>query len=225
MKDLHRNAILSTVGMLLVVLAAVFLPAWTLDYWQGWLCVAVFFIGASSISVWMARNDPALLARRMKAGPGAEKRLEENVAQAIALVVFLANFVVSAFDHRFGWSYVPVSGVIAGNLMILAGLAISFAVARVNTYASAILEVTEGQKVISTGPYAHVRHPLYSGALVLLFGIPPALGSWWGELANLLLTGTIVWRLQNEERLLLRELPGYAEYREKVKQRLVPYVW
>lgn len=225
MKDLHRKAIIGSVRTLVLLLAAVFLPVWTLHYWQGWLCLAVFFIPASLMSVWMARNDPALLSRRMKAGLTAEKKLKEKVAQSIAMVVFLADFVIPAFDHRFGWSSVPVAGVLAGDLMMLAGMAISFAVARVNTYASAIIEVAEEQTVISTGPYARVRHPLYAGALIILLGIPPALGSWWGMLVNVPLIATIIWRLLDEEKFLAKELPGYAEYREKVRHRLIPYVW
>jgi protein-S-isoprenylcysteine O-methyltransferase Ste14 len=225
MKELHRKAIIGTVQTLAILLAAIFLSAWTLNYWQGWLCLAVFFIPASAISVWMARNDPELLARRLKAGPAAEKKPAQKVVQSIAMVVFLADFAVPAFDHRFGWSHVPVAGVIAGNLMMLAGLAICFSVARVNTFASAIIEVSEKQKVISTGPYARVRHPLYSGALVMLFGIPLALGSWLGELVNIPMTIAIIWRLLDEEKLLVRELPGYAEYRGTVRHRLVPYVW
>lgn len=225
MKDLHRKAIIGTVHLLIVLLAAVFLPAWTLHYWQAWLCLALFFIPASVISVWMARNDPELLARRMKAGPAAEKKFGQKVVQSIAFVVFLADFAVPAFDHRFGWSHVPTAGVIAGNLLMLTGLTISFAVARVNTYASAIIEVAEEQKVISTGPYARVRHPLYSGALIMLFGIPLALGSWWGMLVNVPLTAAVVWRLLDEEQFLLRELPGYTEYRERVRCRLVPHIW
>jgi protein-S-isoprenylcysteine O-methyltransferase Ste14 len=225
MKELHHKAIIGTMQTLIILLAAVFLPVWTLKYWQGWLCLGMFFIPATVISVWLARNDPALLARRVKAGPNAEKEFGQKVVQSIAAIAFLADFLVPAFDHRFGWSHVPITGVLAGDLMMLAGLAITFAVAKVNTYASSIIEVAEEQKVISTGPYARVRHPLYSGALILLFGIPLALGSWWGELVNLPLTASIVWRLLDEERLLVRELPGYAEYREKVKYRLVPHVW
>ncbi len=225
MKDLNRNAIISTVYMLVILLAAAFLPAWTLHYWQAWLCLATFFIPATAISVWMARNDPALLARRMKAVPTAEMNLGQKVVRSMALIVFPADFVVPAFDHRLGWSHVPIAGVIAGNLMMLAGLAVSFAVARVNTYASAIVEVAEGQKVISEGPYARIRHPLYSGALTVLFGIPLALGSWWGMLVNVPVTAAVVWRLLDEERLLVGELPGYAQYREKVKQRLIPHIW
>ena len=195
MKDLYRKAIISTALTLVVLLSAVFLPVWKFHYWQAWLCLAVFFIPASLISVWMARNDPELLARRMKAGPAAEKKAAMRAAQSMALAAFVADFSVSAFDHRFGWSHVPIAGVIAGDFVILMGLAISFAVARVNTYASAIVEVAEGQKVISTGPYAHIRHPLYLGGLVILFGIPLALGSWWGLLVNLPLVAVIVWRL------------------------------
>lgn len=225
MKELHRKAILGTLRLLIVLLLAVFLPAWSFRYWQGWLCLAAFFAPASVISVWVARNDPELLERRLKAGPKSEKEKGQKVVQAIAAVVFFADFAVSVFDHRFGWSHVPAGISVVGSVIMIIGFWIVFAVFQVNTFTSGVIEVAEDQRVVSSGPYARVRHPMYSGALIMLFGIPLALGSWWGELINLPLTGAIVWRLLDEERLLTRELPGYAEYCEKVKQRLIPFVW
>jgi protein-S-isoprenylcysteine O-methyltransferase Ste14 len=225
MKELHRRALIGTLQTFAVVFSAIFIPPWTLRWWQGWACLAAFFVPASMISVWMAKHDPALLERRLKAGPKAEKEKVQKIVQGIAAVVFLADFVVPAFDHRFGWSRVPAYGAMLGLLMMVAGLVIAFRVAKANSYASAIIEVLDQQKVISTGPYAVVRHPLYSGALIILFGIPLALGSWWGMLVNVPMVAAIVWRLLDEERFLAEKLAGYVEYRESVRHRLVPHVW
>ena len=225
MKDLHRKALINIVLTFLVLAAAIFVPAGTLRYWQGWVCLAAFFVPASAITVWVAKHDPALLERRLKAGPKAEKERGQKVVQLIASVVFLADFVVPALDHRFGWSFVPAWLAAIGALMMLVGFAITFAVFKANSFTSGIIEVAEDQKVISTGPYAVVRHPMYSGALIMLFGIPLALGSWWGMLVNLPLLAAIIWRLLDEERFLVENLTGYAEYRESVRYRLAPFVW
>jgi len=225
MKDLHRKALVGILRTFVMLLAAVFLPVWTLRYWLGWACLAAFFVPACAISVWVAKNDPALLERRLKAGAKAEKEKGQKVVQAVAAVVFLADFVIPAFDHRFGWSVVPAWAAIAGDLMMVVGFAIVFAVFKANTYTSGIIEVAEDQKVISTGPYALVRHPMYVGGLIMLFGIPLALGSWWGMLVNIPMTAAVLWRLLDEERFLLEKLSGYAVYREAVKYRLVPFLW
>ncbi len=225
MKELHRRALFGILRTFILLLAVIFLPSWTLRYWQGWACLAAFFIPACAITVYVAKNDPALLERRLKAGAKAEKEKGQKIVQAIAAIVFLADFVVPALDHRFGWSHVPAAAAIAGDLMMVLGFWIVFVVFRENSYASGIIEVAEDQKVISTGPYALVRHPMYSGGLILLYGIPLALGSWWGMLVNIPLTAAIVWRLQDEERFLLARLSGYAQYRQKVKYRILPLIW
>lgn len=225
MNSLNRRAILGIVRTLVILVPAVFAPVWTFHYWQGWACLAAFFIPASIISVWVARNDPALLERRLKAGAKAEKERGQKIVQSMTAVVFLADFVLPAFDHRFGWSRVPAPAAIAGDMMMLAGFAIVFVVFRENSFTSGIIEVAENQRVISTGPYALVRHPMYVGGLIMLFGIPLALGSWWGVLVNLPMTGAIVWRLLDEERFLAKKLHGYQEYCEKVRWRLIPFLW
>ena len=206
-------------------MAAIFIPVWTLRYWQGWVCLAVFFVPACAITVWVARNDPALLERRLRAGPKAEKEIGQKIVQVITSIVFLADFAIPALDHRFGWSKVPTYTAIIGDVMMLAGFAITFAVFKANSYTSGIIEVAEDQRVVSTGPYAVVRHPMYSGGLILLFGIPLALGSWWGMLINVPMTVAVLWRLLDEERFLAEHLVGYTDYREKVHSRLVPFVW
>lgn len=225
MNALNRRAVFGIVRTLVILVPAVFAPPWTFHYWQGWACLAAFFVPASIISVWVARNDPALLERRLKAGAKAEKEKGQKIVQSITAVVFLADFVIPAFDHRFGWSRVPAIVAVAGDLMMLAGFAIVFVVFRENSFTSGIIEVAENQRVISTGPYALVRHPMYVGGLIMLFGIPLALGSWWGMLVNLPMSAAIVWRLLDEERFLVAELPGYQEYCQKVRWRLIRYIW
>jgi protein-S-isoprenylcysteine O-methyltransferase Ste14 len=225
MKDLHRKAVIAILRTFVLLVAAIFLPVWTFRWWQGWACLVAFFVPASVITVWVAKHDPALLERRLKAGPKAEKERGQKIVQTITAVAFLADFVIPAFDHRYGWSRVPAYATIVGDLMMLIGFWITFIVFRVNSFTSGIIEVAEDQKVISTGPYSVVRHPMYTGGLIMLFGIPLALGSWWGMMVNVPLTAAIIWRLLDEEKFLRANLNGYAEYRQAVKYRLAPLVW
>ena len=225
MKDLHRQALIGILRTFVILVAVIFVPSWSLRYWQGWACLASFFVPACLITVWVAKNDPALLERRLKAGPKAEKEIGQKIVQAIASIVFLADFLIPALDRRYGWSPTPAWASVAGDLMMILGFILVFEVFKANSFTSGIIEVAENQKVISTGPYALVRHPMYTGGLIMLFGIPLALGSWLGMLINVPMTAAIVWRLLDEERFLLQNLPGYTEYRETVKYRLIPLVW
>lgn len=225
MKDLNRRAALGIARLLVMLIAITFIPAWTFNYWQGWVCLLAFFGPCIVITVYVAKKDPALLERRMNAGASAEKEPAQKIIQVVAFVVFLADFAVSGLDHRFGWSSIPAWFCMFGDLLIGLGFLIVFIVFKANTYTSGIIEVAPEQKVIATGPYAVVRHPMYAGALPMLFGIPLALGSWWGELANIVMTAAIMLRLLDEEKFLVANLPGYREYRAKVKYRLVPLVW
>jgi protein-S-isoprenylcysteine O-methyltransferase Ste14 len=225
MKDLHRKSLIGILRTFVMLMAAIFLPVWTLNYWQGWACLAAFFVPACVITVYVAKNDPALLERRLKAGVKAEVEKGQKVVQAIAGVVFLGDFLVPAFDHRFGWSRVPAYACAVGDLMMVLGFWVVFKVFKANSFTSGIIEVAEDQRVISKGPYALVRHPMYTGGLIMLYGIPMALGSWWGMLVNVPMTAAIVWRLLDEERFLMEKLPGYREYRETVTFRLIPLLW
>jgi protein-S-isoprenylcysteine O-methyltransferase Ste14 len=212
-------------GFLLVVMgAALFVTAGTIDYWQAWLFLAVFAISTSAITLYLAKRDPALLARRVKAGPVAEQQRKQQIIQSLASLAFLAVFVLCAFDHRRG-AQLPVALELAGDALVAVGLFIVFRVFRANTFTAATIQVEREQTLVSTGPYGVVRHPMYSGALVMMLGVPLALGSWWGLVAVPPLAAVIVWRLLDEERQLTAELPGYAEYRTKVKARLLPRVW
>jgi protein-S-isoprenylcysteine O-methyltransferase Ste14 len=206
--------------LLAVLAAALFVPAATLAWWQAWVFLGVFGVAVTAITVDLALHDPALLARRTKAGPIAEGRPVQKVIQSLASLAFLAMFVVPALDHTH--ALVPA---IAGDVLVAAGLAIVWRVFRANTFTSATIEVAREQQLVSTGPYAVVRHPMYAGALVMCIGVPLALGSWWGFAPVAVLVAVIVWRLLDEERTLATDLPGYVEYRARVRYRLVPGVW
>lgn len=205
--------------------AIIFLPAWTFDYWQGWIFLTVFSASVLAITIYLMKNDPKLLERRTNAGPGAEQQRSQNVIQSLAAAAFVAMFVVSALDHRFAWSTVPLYVSALGDILVALGLYFVFLVFKENTFAAGTIEVGTEQKVIATGPYAIVRHPMYIGALVMLVGVPLALGSWWGLFAIVPMTLVIVWRLLDEERFLAKNLAGYKEYQGKVKSRLLPLIW
>lgn len=217
---------LAGLAFLLAVLAALlFAPARTLDYWQAWAWLSVFAACVVAITAYLAARDRALLERRLHAGPVAETRPVQKLAQAIATVGFLALFVLSALDHRAAWTHVPAALSIACDVLVAAGLGLVALVFRANSHASALVEVHERQPVISTGPYALVRHPMYAGALVMCAATPPALGSLVGLAGLVPLATGIVARLLDEEALLAKDLDGYDAYRARVRWRLLPWLW
>ena len=225
MKDLNKKAFGGLLRLLISLAVLLFLPAWTLDYWQAWVFLAVFSGSVLAITFYLISEDPRLLKRRIDAGPSAEKERSQKIIQTLALTAFIVVFVFSAVDHRFAWSRVPPYTAAAGDILVVLGLLIIFVVFKENTFTSAVIEIDTEQKVISTGPYALVRHPMYLGALVMLLGVPLALGSWWGLLTIIPITLVIVWRLLDEEQFLAKKLSGYSEYRDKVRYRLVPFIW
>jgi protein-S-isoprenylcysteine O-methyltransferase Ste14 len=217
--------LLSLVGLILVMGAIIFAAAGTFDYWQAWLFLACYFLASLIMSFWLVRNDPALLERRMRGGPFAEGERNQKIIMTITSLGFVGLLVVPGLDRRFGWSHIPDVLVWVGAALHLAGWFGILLVFRANTYAAATIKVEAGQKVISTGPYAIVRHPMYTTALLMMLGIPVTLGSGWGMLLFLALIPVLAWRLVDEERVLLRDLDGYADYRRKVPFRLIPYIW
>jgi len=216
--NLYLRAILGTVGGGIAFFILVFLPAWTLDYWQGWVFLGTIMAPLTLITVWMAVYDPQLLERRLRAGPSAERTAAQKRFTAVAPFVGIIAVIIMAFDHRFGWSpAVPAWLSLVGDALVALGIVIYFLVIRENRFAAATVEIAEGQTVVSTGPYAVVRHPMYSGAILFLVGAPIALGSWWGFLFTPLFVGGLVWRLLDEEKFLRTNLPGYAEYTREVR--------
>jgi protein-S-isoprenylcysteine O-methyltransferase Ste14 len=203
----------------------VFAPAGTLGFVEGWVFLAVFFGASLAITLYLAKTDPALLERRTQAGPVAEKERSQKVIQGFASIAFLSTLVVPALDRRCHWSHVPWPAVIVGDALVALGFLIVFLVFRENTFTSSVIEVAAEQRVIDSGLYARVRHPRYLGGLVLIAGVPLALGSLVGLATVVPFTAVIVWRLLDEERFLVSHLAGYAEYRERVPFRLIPHVW
>jgi len=225
MDTLARKTIVGLAQFIFCLGIFLFAPVWTLNFWQAWVYLFVFVGSVVLITLYLWKKDPKLLERRVNAGPGAENDKSQKRIQLFASLAFIGLFILASVDHRFSWSRVPLSGVIVGNALMVLGFVIIFLVFKENTFSAATIVVAPDQSVISTGPYAIVRHPMYSGALVMLFGTPLALGSWWGLLMFISLTFLIVWRLLEEEKLLCECLSGYQEYCRKVRYRLVPLVW
>jgi protein-S-isoprenylcysteine O-methyltransferase Ste14 len=225
MKTLNARAWRGIALLAIVMGLGLFSMAGTVRYWQAWVYLAAFFGAAVAVTLYLAKHDPALLERRLSAGPSAEKEQSQKIIMTIASVGFIALLVIPALDHRFAWSSVPLYVVVVGDILTLASFYIIFLVYRENTFTSATIEVAADQRVISTGPYAVVRHPMYAGSLPLLVGTPLALGSYWGLLALAAMMPALIWRLFDEERFLSQNLAGYAEYCVMVRWRLIPRVW
>jgi protein-S-isoprenylcysteine O-methyltransferase Ste14 len=225
MKNLRARAWVALAVLAAVMGLLLFVPAGTLRYWQAWVYLAIF-TGASGFTTrYLTRKDPALLERRMRGGPMAEKRPAQRVIMLCTSLGFIALLAVSAFDRRFGWSAVPLGAVVAGDVLVAIGFYLIFLVYRENTFTAATIEVSENQKVISTGPYAVVRHPMYASASLYLFGTPLALGSYRALVPIVAMMPFLIWRLLDEERFLSRKLSGYSEYQKRVPYRLVPFLW
>ena len=218
------KALLGVIFLAVAMALSIFIPAGTFDYWQGWSYLAVFLAAQLLTTIYLTKNDPALLQRRLRSGVTAEHSGTQRIIWLFISIGFFGLLVVPAFDHRYGWSNVPRYAVIVGNLLVASGNYVIFLVLRENTFAAATIQVESGQRVISTGPYAIVRHPMYAGALIMLLGTPLALGSYWGLLVLLGATSSLIWRLFDEEEYLARNLPGYTAYQQRVRWRLLPGV-
>jgi protein-S-isoprenylcysteine O-methyltransferase Ste14 len=225
MRKINARAWLALAVLVVVMALLLFVAAGTVHYWQAWVYLSIFTGASVLTTLYLMRKDPALLERRMSGGPAAEKQPAQKFIMLCTSISFIALLVVPAFDHRFGWSTVPLGGMVAGDVLVAIGFYFTFLVYRENTFASATIEVTENQKVISTGPYAIVRHPMYASASLYLLGTPLALGSFFGLVPIAAMMPFLIWRLFDEECFLARNLPGYTEYQKRVKHRLVPFVW
>jgi protein-S-isoprenylcysteine O-methyltransferase Ste14 len=205
--------------------AMLFIPAGTFNYWQAWVFLVVVAVPAWIPPIYLLRTNPVALQARMSGGPTAETRLAQKLIIAGLYLSLAAMVVVSALDHRFGWSPVPVTICLVGDVLVAVGLGVSAAVVIQNSYAAATVRVKEGQTVVSSGLYGLVRHPMYTGNVIMMIGIPLALGSYWGLIFVVPGVAVLAWRIRDEEKLLRKELDGYREYTEKVRYRLVPAMW
>ena len=225
MSSLARLCIFGLARLGLVFAALLFLPAWTVNYWQAWLYFAIFMTCSIGATIYLWKYDRALLVRRSKSGPAAETRPAQKWIMRLAWFCFIGNIVLPSLDHRFKWSIVSAAIAIIANAIALFGWAIVFLAMRENSFAASTIEIASEQRVISTGPYAIIRHPMYFGGIILLVATPLALGSWWGLCFAAPILIVILWRLLDEEKFLLINLPGYAEYCRNVPSRLIPLIW
>ncbi|WP_066899929.1 methyltransferase family protein [Mycolicibacterium houstonense] len=219
-----RVAVQSVFGLLLLG-ALLFVPAGTFDYWQAWVFLTVYSVMAILSTVYLLRRDKAVVERRMRVGQKSESRPVQKAIIGVIAVMSIALPVFCGLDHRFGWSPVPTVVSWIGNVMFAIGLVVTIFTIVQNSYASANITVESEQKLVSTGLYGLVRHPMYMGALLMVAGMPLALGSWWGLAVLIPVLIIYTFRIQDEEKLLRQQLAGYGEYTQKVHYRLVPLVW
>ncbi len=218
----RKKMLLLFAAALAVVSLMFFLPAGTLDYWQAWAYMAIVFVPASLVILYFLNKDPEFLERRMRT---REKEAKQQLVVKLAGALFLIGFLIPGLDRRFGWSSVPPGLVIAADAAVLLSYFLVFLVFRENSYAGRTVEVEKGQKVISTGPYSAIRHPMYLGMITMYVATPIALGSYVALPVFLLIVPPMILRILNEEEVLRRELAGYAEYCGKIRYRLIPFVW
>jgi protein-S-isoprenylcysteine O-methyltransferase Ste14 len=225
MNPLIAKAFISLAVLMGIMAALILFPAGTPDFWQAWTFLGVYCACSLAITLYLMRKDPKLLQRRMSGGPIAEKNPTQKIIMILATLSFAGLLVVPGLDHRFGWSHLSVANEIVGDALVILGFLGVARVFKENSFTSATIEVAEDQRVISTGPYAHVRHPMYAAALIMILGIPIALGSYVAVICFVTMVAVVVWRLLDEEQYLAANLPGYAEYRRHVRFRLIPGVW
>lgn len=222
----RRKLFLLALGRLVVGLALIagllFLCAGTLDYWQTWLYTGILLVLLSTSFNWLLRSDPQRLERRMRT---REREKTQRWVIGVSGILLTLLYVLPGLDRRFHWSQVPLAVVLLGVGMVILGYAFYMQVVQTNQFASRVVEVMPDQQVISSGPYALVRHPMYLAMLIFFFGTALALGSYWALIPAALMIPVLAVRLLEEEKILLRDLPGYAEYAKKMRWRLIPGVW
>jgi protein-S-isoprenylcysteine O-methyltransferase Ste14 len=221
--QLKKRALIQFLSFPLTVGICFFWPAGTFNYWEAWVFIGVFSTMMLGMTMYLLKNDPQLLERRLDRG---ESRKDQKLVILLSTLILLPIFLLPGFDQRYGWSTVPLGLVLFGDLIVLISYYLFFRVLRENSYASRVVKVEQGiQHVITTGPYAIVRHPMYF-AIILMFGaIPLAAGSFWGALPVILLIFLLGFRVWDEEKLLVEELEGYAEYMKQTRYRIFPGIW
>lgn len=219
---LKRKAFLLFLSSLLVIGLMLFLPAGSLNYWQGWLFIAILFIPCIFVAFYFFKHDPGLLERRLKF---KEKEVQQKLLIKISIFVFFIGFLIPGFDYRYHWSNVSVFLVIISAIIVLIGYSIVFFVFKENSFTSRTVEVYKKQKLVSTGPYSIIRHPMYLGVILMYISMPLTLGSYYALIFSIPMIFVIIFRTLNEEKVLARDLKGYKQYMKKVKYRIIPYLW
>jgi protein-S-isoprenylcysteine O-methyltransferase Ste14 len=224
MKNTKAKMWFQLVICFVLIALALFVSAGTIYYWQAWVYFVTGIVTSIPIMLYIA-NDPLLRESRTKGGPTVEQRPIQKIIVIFLALPLIAMFIVPALDYRFSWSNVPLWLFIAGDLIIILSMWMVYRVFKENSFGSTTVEVTKEQKVISTGPYAYVRHPMYSCAILYFIGMSLALGSFWGLIPAVLLALGFVWRLFDEEKFLAKNLPGYKDYCAKVHWHLIPGIF
>lgn len=222
MKSLIKKIIIRFSLVPIVLGLFILVPAGTINYWQVYVYITVLVVPMIFVLFYFLQNDPIFLERRTRA---KEKEKVQIIIQIVFTFILLSGFVIPGFDKRFGWSDIPIYIVIVADIVILFGYLIIFFVFKQNSYASRIVEVEKSQKVISTGLYCFLRHPMYIGVIIMFIPTPVALGSYWGLIPMVTIPLAIVFRILNEEKVLCKDLPGYKEYCQKTRYRLIPFIW
>ena len=218
----------ATVGLLFLLLVMgllIFIPVWTLNYWQGWAFLLSFAVPVTLISAYFLKHNPRLIKTRVRAGPTAETQRRQQLIQTIAAISFITLLLTPGLDHHYLGSTLPWPLSILGDILVVTGLTVVAFVFQENTYTSATIEIQTNQHVITTGPYAHIRHPMYTGAFLMLLGVPLALASLLAYIPTFILFVIIIARLLDEEHYLAAHLTGYPEYQQQVHYRLIPHLW
>jgi protein-S-isoprenylcysteine O-methyltransferase Ste14 len=219
---LNAKMFLFLILALIITGLMLFLPAGSLNYWQAWVFMVTLFIPPLFVIAYFLKHDPGLLERRMQF---REKETEQKTIIKIADLILLIGFLIPGFDYRYHWSAVPIWLVILSDIIIFSGYLLIFIVFKENSYTSRTVEVAKKQKVITTGPYSLVRHPMYVGMILIFIFIPLALGSYWALICFVPIIILLIFRIFNEEKVLLRDLKGYKEYMQKTRYRLIPGIW
>ncbi|PQP86072.1 hypothetical protein CPT76_33385 [Paenibacillus sp. AR247] len=221
---ISKTIYLKLIVFFIIIFLFLFLPSGSwFGFWEAWIYFIVFFAPTLIITAYFMKRDPELMERRSKA---EEKEKNQKIFQTISgSLFFIGLLMIPSLDYRFNWSNVPTYIVLLSNFIVLLGFLIVFFVFKENTYTSAIIEVAENQKVITTGPYKLARHPMYSGAVLVILFTPLALGSWWGLIPAIFITIFVIFRLLDEEKVLLKELQGYDVYCQKTRYHLIPFIW
>lgn len=221
-RKIRRLIAIRFIMFFLILCLMFFLPARTFHFWEAWVYIGIIFPTAAVVIWYFSGRNPEFLERRMRT---REKLKEQKKIIGFGWILFLPSFIVPGFDQYYGWSQIPLYLIIISDIMVLAGYLIVFRVFRENSYASRVIEINSNQKVITTGPYALVRHPMYSGVLLMYGFTPLALGSWWALIGSFFLLVIIIARIFSEEKFLLENLEGYKEYHKKTRYRIIPGVW
>lgn len=225
MDDLSRKTLAGVARTQIALAIMLFVPAWTLAYWQAWLYWSLSTGAAFATALYFLERDPALMRRRLEVGARAEPLRSQKIIQGLGGLLFAAMFIVAGIEYHVHGSQVPPLGVLVADAFVMAGLALTFLVFKANTYTASTVTVEAGQRVATSGPYAIVRHPMYAASVIWFLATPFALGSPWALVPAILMSVTVGVRLVDEERHLRKSLPGYDAYCDQVRWRLIPGIW